>query len=292
VSDRPVIKQPVWKPQIPFYFYTGGLAGASAGLAALCELQGNHVLARRAWAAALAGSAASPALLISDLGKPMRFLHMLRMFKVTSPMSVGSWVLSGFAPAAALAALDAWTGSLPLPLARAAKASAALLGLPLSTYTAALIADTAVPVWHDARATLPAVFAAGAATSAAAAAIAWTPPRHAAPARRLAIGAAAVELAAVLLMEHRLDERVGRPYRHGTPARLGRLAKGFTVAGVIGAATTARRSRRGAAATGALLTTAAVLTRWSVFRAGFQSAADPGATIGPQRARVQSERRA
>ena len=92
---RPVIKEPVWTPEIPVYFFTGGLAGASAGLGVLAELRGNEVLARRAWAVALAGVAVSPVLLISDLGVPTRFLNMLRMFKVTSPMSVGSWILAG-----------------------------------------------------------------------------------------------------------------------------------------------------------------------------------------------------
>jgi formate-dependent nitrite reductase membrane component NrfD len=287
MSDRPVIKPPIWKPEIPFYFYTGGLAGASAGLAALSELQDNRALARRAWAAALAGGVASPALLVSDLGKPSRFLHMLRMFKVTSPMSVGSWVLAGFGPAAAVATLDAWTGGVPLPLARAAKASAALLGLPLATYTAALIANTAVPVWHDARATLPAVFAAGAATSAGAAALAWTPLRDAGPARRLAVAGAAAELAAVHLMEHRLGEQVGRPYRTGAAGVLGGLGKALVATGGVAALTGARRSRRGAAAAAALLSAGAVLTRWSVFRAGFQSAADPAATVVPQRSRLR-----
>jgi hypothetical protein len=280
-----VIKPPVWKPEIPFYFYTGGLAGASAGLAALSELRGNDVLARRAWAGALLGGAASPALLISDLGKPLRFLHMLRMLKVTSPMSVGSWILAAFGPATALAALDAWSGAVPAPLGHAAKTSAALLGLPLSTYTAALIADTAVPVWHDARATLPAVFASGAAASAGAAAIAWTPLEHAAPARRLAIAGAAAELAAVQLMERRLEARVGQPYREGRARALGRIAKALTATGAIAALFAARRSRRGAVATAALLTGGAVLTRWSVFTAGSQSAADPRATVDPQRSR-------
>src|SRR5205814_5611211 len=90
VSGVPVIKEPVWKPEIPFYFYSGGLGGASAGLAALSELAGNRELARRAWVAALAGAGASPALLIADLGVPARFVNMLRMFKVSSPMSMGS----------------------------------------------------------------------------------------------------------------------------------------------------------------------------------------------------------
>ncbi|HEY7077194.1 MAG TPA: NrfD/PsrC family molybdoenzyme membrane anchor subunit, partial [Solirubrobacteraceae bacterium] len=166
MSARPVIKEPVWKPEIPFYFYTGGLGGASAGLAALAELRGNDLLARRAWLLALGGAVASPALLIADLGVPSRFLNMLRMFKVTSPMSVGSWLLAAFGTVTAPAALDAWTGLLPRPLGTGARAASAVLGLPVSTYTAALIANTAVPVWHEARHLLPPLFAAGAAASA------------------------------------------------------------------------------------------------------------------------------
>ena len=91
---QPVIKPPVWTWEIPVYFFTGGVAGASAGLAYLSEVRGNEVLARRAWGAAIAAVAVSPALLVSDLGRPERFLNMLRMFKVTSPMSLGSWSLS------------------------------------------------------------------------------------------------------------------------------------------------------------------------------------------------------
>ncbi|HET8758907.1 MAG TPA: NrfD/PsrC family molybdoenzyme membrane anchor subunit, partial [Solirubrobacteraceae bacterium] len=141
---RPVLKPPVWTWEIPLYFYAGGLAGASAGLGRLAEARGNEVLARRASALALAGAVASPALLISDLGRPGRFLHMLRMFKVTSPMSVGSWILSGFGAAAGAGALDhALDGALPG--GRPARTAAALLGLPLSSYTAALIANTSVP---------------------------------------------------------------------------------------------------------------------------------------------------
>src|SRR3954468_5021739 len=149
-ADRPGVKEPVWKPEIPFYFYTGGVGGASAGLALLSELRGNDVLARRAWAAALAGAGGRPALLIADLGVPSRFLNMLRMFKVTSPMSVGSWLLSAFGTTAGIAAVDVLArGRVPVlrPVARVAAPAAALLGLPLASYTGALISDTAVPVW-------------------------------------------------------------------------------------------------------------------------------------------------
>jgi hypothetical protein len=285
-TERPVIKEPVWKPEIPFYFYAGGVGGASAGLALLSELGGNHMLARRAWALALAGAVVSPALLISDLGVSRRFLNMLRMFKVTSPMSVGSWILAGFSTATGVAALDAWTGLVPAPFGPAAKGTSAALGLPLTTYTAALIANTAVPLWHEARAELPVVFAAGGATSAGGAALLVTPPRAAAPALRLAVGGAAVELASVTVMERRLGD-LGRPYHEGPAANLARLAKAFTLAGAGLAAARARQSRPAAIGAGALLTTGAVLTRWSIFKAGSRSAAEPAASVTPQRERIE-----
>jgi hypothetical protein len=289
VSQRNPIKEPVWKPEIPFYLFTGGLAGGSAGMAALADLRGNDVLARRLWATALgAGGVVSPALLISDLGVSSRFLNMLRMFKVTSPMSMGSWILSAFSGATAAATLDAWTGALPRPVGVAARAGSALLGLPLATYTAALFANTAIPVWHDARAELPFVFAGGAAASAGAAGLVLSPPRHAAPARRVAVGGAAVELAAVTVMERRLSERVGRPYHEGRAAWLGRAAKGLTLAGGAAAAALAGRPRPVTFAAAGLLTAGATLERWSVFMAGRQSAADAGATIEPQRERISS----
>src|SRR5437588_8765414 len=122
---QPVIKEPIWTWEIPCYFFTGGLAGASAGLAMLSELRGNEVLARRAWASALAGMAVSPALLTMDLGKPARFINMLRMFKVTSPMSVGSWILTLSGGATALAAANSWLGVFPR-LGSLAKPGAAL----------------------------------------------------------------------------------------------------------------------------------------------------------------------
>jgi formate-dependent nitrite reductase membrane component NrfD len=287
-----VIKQPVWTPEIPFYFYTGGLAGASAGLAALSELVGDDELARRAWGAALFGAVTSPVLLISDLGKPVRFLNMLRMFKVTSPMSVGSWILSGFCTATGVAAFDTFLGPVPVLLGTTAKAAAAVLGLPLTTYTAALIANTAVPVWHDARAELPTVFAAGGAASAGAAGMLLTPLEHSGPARRLAVAGAAIEVAAVEVMRHRLSERVRRPYHEGKAHKLGRVASSLTAAGGAIAAVAGRRSRPAAIAAGAMITVGAVLERFSVFTAGSQSAADPQATTGPQRERLRATGRA
>ena len=286
---QPVLKEPVWTWEIPCYFYTGGVAGASAGLAYLAEVRGNDVLARRAWAAATACIVISPALLTSDLGKPGRFLNMLRMFKITSPMSVGSWILSASGATTTLAVVNAWLGLFPR-LSKPARPAAALLGLPLSTCTAALVANTAVPVWHEARRDLPFVFGSGAALSAGAAALALTPPRHAAPARRLALAGAVLEVGTKELMERRLEGQ-GAPYKQGTAARFGHIAQAAIAAGAILAAGPGRRSRAAAVAAGALLSAGALSARWSVFKAGFQSAADPKYVVGPQRAAIDLGRR-
>src|SRR5204863_9102343 len=160
---RPVIKEPVWTPEIPVYFFTGGLAGASAGLAFMARLTGRRKLARVATGNAFAAVAVSPALLISDLGVPKRFLNMLRVFKVTSPMSVGSWIISVEGGLLAVTAGHEFVGLFPRRPARIAEALAALFGMPLATYTAALIANTAVPVWHEGRGELPFAFAGGSA---------------------------------------------------------------------------------------------------------------------------------
>jgi hypothetical protein len=281
---RPVLKEPVWKPEIPFYFFTGGVGGASAMLAMLAGARGNDLLARRAWACALAGVGASPALLISDLGKSSRFMNMLRVFKVTSPMSVGSWLLSASGLATTIAAADAWTPYVPAPAGRAARVAAAAFGMPLTTYTAALISNTAVPVWHEARGTLPFVFAASGAASAGAAAVLATPAEAAGPARRLAVGGAAATAASVELMRRRLGD-LGEPYSTGAAGKLKHAAMALSVTGAGLIAGLGRR-RPAAAAGGALLAAGAICERWSIFRAGFQSAADPKYTVGPQRAGI------
>ena len=288
---QPILKQPIWTWEIPTYFYFGGLAGGSAGLAFLSGLRGNEVLARRAWATALAGVAVSPGLLISDLGRPARFLNMLRMFKVTSPMSVGSWVLVGSGGSTAIAAADAWTSFVPSPLGILARPVAALLGLPLSTYTAALVANTAVPVWHEAHRILPFVFGSGAALSAGATSLMVTPVARAAPARRLALGAALAELGASELMERRLGEH-GEPYHGGQTSRFRLISRACLAGGVALLASRGGSSRAAAIASGALLCAGAMSARWSIFNAGVESASDPKYVVGPQRSGIsRGERR-
>jgi formate-dependent nitrite reductase membrane component NrfD len=155
----------------------------------------------------------------------------------------------------------------------------------LATYTGALIAQTAVPAWHEARRELPALFAAGAAASAGAAATALTPVAHAGPARRLALVGCVAELAIVPLMEHRLGE-LGEPYHTEAASAYAQLARGFTVAGSLLLAARAARSRPAAVVGGTFVLAGAVCERWSVFKAGFQSARDPRYTVEPQRERA------
>ena len=287
---QPVLKEPVWTWEIPLYFYTGGMAGSSAGLAYLAGLRGNNQLARRAWALAMAGIGLSPAFLISDLGRPARVMNMLRMFKPTSPMSVGSWILAVSGGATTLAAANAWTGRFARS-AELARPAAALFGLPLSTYTAALVSNTAVPVWHESRRMLPFVFGSGAALSAGAGAVAITPREHAAPARRVALVAAAFELVSKELMERRLEGH-GEPYKQGQASRFGQLGRSLITAGAALLAAKGQSSRPAAITAGGLLSAGALSARWSVFRAGFQGAADPRYVVAPQRERVDRQQTA
>ena len=280
---QPILKQPVWTWEIPVYFFTGGLGGAAAGLAYGHHLRGETVAARAAWSVSLAALGVSPVLLISDLGRPARFLNMLRMFKVTSPMSVGSWALSVTGGATGVAALDALGIPVPGVVAAAARPAAALGGLSVATYTAALLANTAVPAWHEARWTLPLVFASGAALSAGGACAAITPVADAGAARRLALLGAGAELATTELMHRRLGEHRSA-YRQGAAARWARAGQATILAG---GALMARAGRRRAvvAAAGALLCAGALATRFSVVAAGHASAGNPRAVIEPQAAR-------
>jgi Polysulphide reductase, NrfD len=280
---RPILKEPVWTWEVPWYFFTGGVAGASAALGLGARLAGNDRLARSAWAVAGAGGTAGVPLLASDLGRPERFLYMLRMFKVTSPLSVGSWILAAMGPAAVGAVVSDRLGVFPR-LGRAAEVGAGLLGPALATYTGTLVANTAVPVWHEAGRELPFLFAGSAAASAGAAAVLLTPAGDAGPARRLAVAGALLELGAGEAMERRLGE-LGEPYHQGPAGRLARAAKACTAAGagLVGAA----GRRRGLAAAGAaLLLAGSACERWAVYKAGFQSARDPKYVVGPQRARL------
>jgi formate-dependent nitrite reductase membrane component NrfD len=280
---RPILKEPVWQPEIPFYFFFGGLAGASAVLHLGARLTGNRTLARRTLFLGAAADVIGPALLVSDLGRPERFLNMFRVFKVTSPMSVGSWILAVSGGASNTAAALEALGKLK-PVKIAAELVSALAGPPLATYTGTLIADTAIPVWHEARHELPWLFGASASASAGAAAAMLVPPHEAGPARRLALGGAVAELGLMEAMHRRLGF-VGEVYEKGEAGRFARMSKLCVAAGATLLATGGKRSRAAAIAGGGLVLAGELALRWSVFKAGFQSARDPRYVVVPQRER-------
>ncbi len=279
---QPIIKPPVWKDEIAWYLFTGGLAGGSSALCLAARATGNDRLARRAGLLAAAGLAVSPVLLIKDLGRPERFLNMFRVFKPSSPMSVGSWLLGAAGTAAGVAAACDVTGIFPR-VRTAGQVAAGVMGPAVATYTGALVADTAVPVWHEARRELPLLFASGAAASAGSAAVLITPRTAAGPARRMMLAGALGELVNARLMQTRLGD-LGRPYSEGAAGRYHRLARAATAGGSLLSLAARRRpvlSRLGAAA----VLGGAVAERFAVFRAGSQSAQDPRYTISHQRRR-------
>ena len=288
---RPVIKAPVWKQDIAAYLFTGGLAAGSSLLAAGADATGRAGLRRSGRLTSAAAVAASTCFLVHDLGRPSRFANMLRVFKPTSPMSMGSWILAAFGPASGLAAASELAASRPGPsrrlapgVGRGSGCLAAGLAPLLATYTAVLLADTAVPAWHEARPYLPFVFAGSALASGGAAGLALAPVAETGPARRMAVTGAVLELAATGALERRLGLQ-SEAYRAPGPRRLLRAARFLTAAGSVAAVLGRRRRVLGALA-GAALLAGSACTRFGVYRAGVVSAEDPRYTVVPQRRRL------
>ena len=163
----PIINPPVWTWEIPLYFWTGGIAAGSSFVAFACDLAGDERSAAVARKVALGALAPSPALLIMDLGRPSRFLNMLRIFKPRSPMSLGAWALTVFGNLAAAAVGADLLGRRRE--ARAIGAANAVVGGYLGSYTGVLLASTAVPVWARSRLFLGPIFVSTAAATGAAA---------------------------------------------------------------------------------------------------------------------------
>lgn len=283
---RPIIKEPTWQAaDIAGYLFLGGLAGASAVLAEGAALTGRSHLAAVARRAAAGAAGLGTVALVHDLGRPSRFLNMLRVFKPTSPMSVGSFVLAPFSALSTAAVLSDLTGVMPRA-GRAAGAAAAALGPVLATYTAALVGDTAVPAWHNAYKHLPFVFAGSGCYAAGGLAMALTPVAESGPALRMALGGAMVEGAAENLMRMQLGH-AGEPYRRGRAGTLRQAARALTVGGAA-LSVLGRRSRLARAVSGAAYVAGSACLRLGIFEAGVESARDPRYTVEPQRRRLEA----
>lgn len=292
---RPIVKPAPWEKDIAVYLFTGGVASGTSMLAAGADLTGRPGLRRAARLGSLASLLVSVVALVRDLGKPSRFVNMLRVAKLTSPMSVGTWILSLHGPFAAMATGAEVVGMLPtrwhrgplrwlLALGRPAGLVGALTAPPVAAYTAVLLADTATPAWHTAYRELPFVFCGSAAAASGGLGLIGSPVAESGPARAFALGGAAVEVAA----ERRMEQSMGlsaETLHTGRAGRWMRASKALTAAGVA-TALVGRRSRALSVASGAALMAASLCTRFSVFEAGLASAKDPKYTVVPQRERV------
>lgn len=282
---RPIIKAPVWKnPDVPLYLFLGGLAGSSSVLAAMARATDRPTLRRAARLVAAGGAAGGTVFLVHDLHRPARFLHMLRVLKPTSPLSVGTWILSPFATFAAATAATEVTGRFRRT-GDVTGVAAAVVGPALATYTAVLFSNTAVPVWHEAHRHMPILFGASAAAAGGGAGLMFASVRDNEPAARLAIAGAAVELAIDEKMQHDLG-MLSDVYEKGRARTLMRASKACLVAGALGALV-GRRRRWSAALSGLALMAGSALTRFGVFDAGIASANDPAHIVVPQRERLR-----
>lgn len=286
--DQPMLKAPVWLWMIPAYLYVGGVAGATSVLGAAVSLRPGKFerLGRAARWIGTIGDGISAVLLIADLGRPARFLHMMRVFRITSPMNLGTWVLS--ASGALNSASLVWAerrGSLGR-LGRAAELGAGVMGLPLSTYTGVLLANTAVPVWQLGHRVLPMLFG-GSAAASAADVLQLLPlsEREHRLVSRFGIAGKCVTLVAGDAFERAVKRvpEAARPLREGTSGRLWQAGRVLTAASLVCSVLGGSR-RPWARTAGAWLGTAGALAmRFGLTRAGHVSTRNPRASFQQQR---------
>ena len=302
---QPVIKPVPWKHEIPAYLFVGGVAAGSGLLATGAAATGLDVLRRRTRFTAMVGVGASGAFLVADLGRPERFLNMMRTVKLTSPMSVGTWILSAYAAFSGVTTAVEVSRMAPSGLQRAlaplarlletahapAAVGQALFGPPLAAYTSVLLSGTVTPLWFESRRDLPFLFAGSAALATGGVHMVLNPVTQAGPARRFALMGVAADLVAMHRLEGRAEDLgIDEPMREGEAGTKLRLAKALTIAGGLGTLL-AGRSRFVAAASGAALTAASALTRFGIVEAGIETAQDPKYTVGPQKRRLDDRRR-
>lgn len=272
--ELPLLKAPVWTWEVPTYFFIGGAAGAAAVIGFAARITGaDEKLVRDArWIAAIGANLSTP-LLIADLGRPARFLYMLRIFKPQSPMSVGAWIVAAFGGAA--------TGAVLVPtklLKDVAAFASAATGLGMATYTGVLLGATAIPVWAEHVRLLPIHFGASALGSAAS--LLELRGNDAPALRALAIGAAAVETATGFVIEDTRD-RAAEPLRIGTTGSVARL--GGTLAGpvALGLRLLGRRSKKMNRLAAVAALAGSLLTRFEWVEAGRESARKSAAALAP-----------
>ena len=292
--DRPMLQESVWSWAIPLYYYVGGLSGAAMALAAATTLKNNESLdsfIHQAHWIGFTGTVLSGGLLIYDLGRPARFLNMLRVFRPTSPMNMGAWILSATGGTAFLTVvLRRRRGALGV-IGEAFGVLSGLYGLGLATYTGVLVANTAVPVWQSSRRSLPALFGSSAVASLGCAFDIFGGDEGAASGitRNFGTVGRLGELAAGFCMEREAGKTpiVGRPWKGGVSGVMFRTSTLLTAASLV-LAVLPNRTKKRRIASGILGSLGSLLMRFSVESAGKASARNPRSSFHQQRQQRQS----
>lgn len=294
---RPMLKESVWSIDIPIYYFLGGAAGAALTLGAALQLapRGSRRDLRRLsetchWIGII-GSTAGAGFLIHDLGRPARFLYMMRVFRPTSPMNMGAWILSGAAPTAITTGLLINRKGIPGAIGEVSGWLSGLFGAALAGYTGVLVSNTAIPLWRESRRWMPVLFAAsGASAAASVIEIASGNRSSRAVTRTFGTVARLAEMGAALQIDRAVSSvpQVAKPLRKGGPSVLWKAATALTAASLC-LSLTAGKSRKRTAAAGWLGVAGSLCLRFAVHYLGNASARDPQASFVQQRAqRFQS----
>jgi len=305
--DVPILKAPVWKNEIAGYFFLGGISAGSALIGSLAELFGGErrkKLARTAHYISLATFLPCPLLLIDDLGVPSRFHHMLRIFKPSSPMNLGTWAFTVHGTGATLTVgrMLAYEGKLPVIgfLYRLLPEGLLVgMGIPgsllLAGYTGVLLGTTSIPVWYTSPLLGALFMSSSMSTGAAAIGLASSLFKHGSPSDEEVLSKLGAVLGgselALLVGYVATSGPAIKPLLTGSPGKLMAAAVfavlTSTLLDVISAAS-GKHSRPSKLAAPLLSLAGGALLRWAVVRAGRASALDREGTLEAMKPRKNS----
>jgi hypothetical protein len=292
--DRPMLKPSVWGIDIPLYYYFGGAAGAALTLGAAMQLAAHggrrrrelQKLSARCHWIGIIGSTVGGGFLIHDLGRPLRFLYMLRVFRPTSPMNMGAWILAGAAPSAITTGLFINSRGLLGMVGEVSGYVSGLFGAALAGYTGVLVSNTVLPIWRPSRRWMPVLFV-GSAAATAASILDLFSDEEAAHRVTQVFGAAGrlIEIAAAKRVEWLASEipKVGEPFRQGPAATWWKAAGALTAASLV-VSLLPSKSKKKRRLAGLLGAAGSLCLRFAVHYLSDASARDPKATIQQQRA--------
>ena len=175
--DIPPLKPTVYKWETAAAFFFNSIAGGAQVLAVMTDLRDSHqnrsVVRTGRYLAAAAGLL-STGLLISELHTRQRWFNMLRLFKKTSPMSIGIWSITPFVALSTLAAIGQAAEDMGYEkpgrlMGKMFGIPAAALGTVVMTYMGTELEETNIPLWASAYPLLAPLYAAGGISNAAAA---------------------------------------------------------------------------------------------------------------------------